>query len=102
MMKTLSTMLIAAAAAVVALFAPLPSFADGRNEALDLDQHASPDVTPQARYQDAVDRAADQLKKNLAHCDKLQQGERAECVREARELYDADMAKAGDVLNRPQ
>jgi hypothetical protein len=103
MNKTLPTLLIAAAAAIVTVIAPLPGFAaDSKDEALNLDQHTNPDVTPRDRYQAALDKAADALKKNLAHCDKLQAGERAECVREARALYDGDVAKASDVLNRPQ
>lgn len=103
MNKTLPTLLIAAAAAIVTVIAPLPSFAEGaRDDALNLDQHTNPDVTPRDRYQAALDRAAELLKKNLAHCDKLQAGERAECVRQAHELYDGDTAKASDVLNRPQ
>lgn len=103
MNKTLPTLLIAAAAAIVSIVAPMPSFADdGRDDALPLDQHTNPDVTPRDRYQATLDRAAEALKKNLAHCDKLASGERAECVREAQEQHDADTAKASDVLNRPQ
>ena len=103
MNKTVPTLLIAAAAAIVTIIVPLPSFADGgRDEALNLDQHVNPDVTPRDRYQAAMDRASEQLKKNLAHCDKLQAGERAECVRQAKDQYDGDTAKASDVLNRPQ
>lgn len=103
MNKTLPTLLAAAAAAIVTIVVPMPGFAaDSKDEVLNLDQHTSPDLTPRDRYQATLEKAADALKKNLAHCDRLQAGERAECVREARAQYDGDMAKASDVLARPQ
>jgi hypothetical protein len=103
MTKMLTTLLAAAVAALLTIVAPAPGFAaDAKDEAINLDQHTNPDVTPRDRYQQALDKAADALKRNLAHCDRLQAGERAECVREARALYDGDAAKAADVLARPQ
>jgi len=103
MNKMLPTLLLAAAAAVVTIVVPLPVFAaDAKDDAIPLDQHVDPAVSARDRYQQALDRAAQSLKKNLAFCDRLQAGERAECIREARELHDADMAKAADVLDRPQ
>jgi hypothetical protein len=103
MNRMLSTLLIAAVAAIVTIVAPLPGFAaDAKDEVIELDQHVDPGLSPRDRYQQALERAAQALKKNLAFCDRLQAGERAECIREAREQHDADTAKAADVLDRPQ
>jgi hypothetical protein len=101
MNKTLP-ILLAAAAAAVSIVAPLPAFADAKEDALQTDRGVAPDVSDQQRYQKAVENAALALKKNLAQCDKMRQADRAECIREANDLHDADMAKASDVLNRPR
>lgn len=101
--KTLPTLLLAAAAALVLVAAPDASLAgDAKDEAINLDQHVNPDTTPQQRHQAALAVAEANLRKNLARCDKLETSDRAECVREARALHDADVAKASDVLERPQ
>jgi hypothetical protein len=102
MNKTLSTLLIATAAAFVSVVASMPASADGRTSALELDRRANPDVTVEQRYQAALEQAAETLKNNVARCDRMQSGDRAECKREAHDLYDTDMAKAADILHRPR
>jgi len=101
--KTFPTLLLAAAAALVLVAAPQAGrAADSKDEALNLDQHVNPETTPQERHQAALAAAEANLRKNLARCDKLETSDRAECVREAKALHDADVAKASDVLERPQ
>ena len=102
MNKTLPTLLIAAAAAFVTVLAPVPTFADGRDDALEQNRDGNPDQTTRDRYQTAVDVANDSHTKNLALCDKMLPTDKAECTRQANELYDSDMAKASDMLHRPR
>jgi hypothetical protein len=99
--RMLTTLLIAAAAACVTVLAPMPAAADSMDEALEVDRGASPDVKAEDTYRADLEKAQKRLKDRLAQCDAMQSGDRAECVRRAQELHDADVARAGDVLNRP-
>ena len=99
--RTLSTLLIAAAAACVTILSPLPSAAEPVDEPLEPDRGVNPDLVVQDTYRADLEKAQKRLKTRLVQCDALQPGERAECIRRAQELHDADVARAGDVLNRP-
>ena len=57
-----------------------------------------PDLSPRQRYQSAVQEAGGGLKLNLGSCADLSPGERAACMRDARALYQKDMAAARDIL----
>jgi len=103
MNKTLPTLLISAAAALVTVVAPVPvAAADSTDDVLELDQGARPDVTPADRYKVAVDHANVALRLNLARCEKMQSADRAECTDEAHNLFDAAMASASDGLANPR
>jgi hypothetical protein len=99
--RTLTTLLIAAAAACVTIAAPIPAAADPVDEPLEVDRGVDPDVKAQDTYRADLEKAQKRLKQRLAECDTMQPGDRAECVRRAQELHDTDVARAGDVLNRP-
>lgn len=98
---TLSTLLIAAAAACVTIAAPIPAAADSMDEPLEVDRGVSPEVKAQDAYRADLEKAQKRLNQQLAQCDTLQSGDRAECIHRAQELHDTDIARAGDVLNRP-
>jgi len=99
--RTLTTLLIAAAAACVTIAAPLPAAAASLDEPLEVDRGVNPDVKAQDTYRADLEKARKRLKDRLVQCDVMQTGERAECIRRAQELHDADVSRAGDVLARP-
>ncbi len=102
MNKTLPTLLIAATAAVLTVLAPTPSQAtDSKDDTYEPDKGPNPDKTTHDRYQQVLKEAERRLKTSMAECDKMQASDRAECVRSAQEVHDADVARAQDFLERP-
>ena len=99
--RTLSTLLIAAVAACVTIAAPMPSAADSMDEPLEVDRGVSPEAKAEDTYRADLEKAQKRLKARLVECENMQPGDRAECIRRAQELHDTDVARAGDVLNRP-
>ena len=57
-----------------------------------------PDLTPQQLYRTAVREAGGGLQLNLGACKDLAVVERPACTREAREIYQREMAAARDIL----
>ncbi len=57
-----------------------------------------PDVSARQRYQTAVQEAGGGLKLNLGSCADMSAGERPPCARDARALYQKDMAAARELL----
>jgi hypothetical protein len=99
--RTLSTLLIAAVAACVTISAPIPAAADSVDEPLEVDRGVNPEVKAEDTYRADLEKAQKRLKARLAECENMQSGDRAECIRRAQELHDTDVARAGDILNRP-
>lgn len=101
--KTLPTLLIAAAAAVVSVLAPMPVFAeDSKDATYEPDKGVDPDRSTRDRYQAAVREAQNRLKANLAQCERMPAADRAQCVRDANDMHDSDVARANDFLPRPR
>jgi hypothetical protein len=63
-----------------------------------LERGAVPDVTPQQKYQTAIKEAGGGYKLYLAECATLAAAERSACRRDAKVLYDRDMAAARAIL----
>ena len=102
MNKTLPTLLIAATAAVLTVFAPMPSLAtDSKDDTYEPDKGPNPDKTTHDRVQQVLREADRRLKASMAECARMQASDRAECVRSAQEAHDADIARAQDFLERP-
>jgi hypothetical protein len=101
MERTLSTLLIAAAAACVTIAMPLPAAADAVDEPLEVERGVNPDLKAQDTYRADLEKARKRLEARRAECEAMDTGERAECIRRAQELHDTDIARAGDVLSRP-
>jgi hypothetical protein len=99
--RTLSTLLIAAMAACVTIVAPIPAAADPLDEALEADRGVDPDVKAEDIYRADLGKAEKRLQASLAQCVKMEAADQAECIRRAQALHDTDVARAGDVLNRP-
>ena len=103
MNKTLSTLLIAAAAAAVSVLAPMPSqAADSKDDTYEPDKGPNPDKTTHDRYVQVIREADQRLKASMAECVKMQASDRAECARSAQDVHDSDIARANDFLSRPQ
>jgi hypothetical protein len=88
-----------AAVAVSALVMALPAFAQG--DEASLQRGASPDTTPQQRYQTAIREAGGGLKVSLQECLTLVAAERKGCESTARARYKADMDAARAMLRNP-
>jgi hypothetical protein len=88
-----------AAVAVSALVMALPAFAQG--DEASLPRGASPDATPQQRYQTAIREAGGGLKVSLEECRTLVAVERKGCESTARARYKADMDAARAMLRNP-
>ena len=58
------------------------------------------DVTPQQRYRTAINEAGGGYKIYLVECAGLAVAERTGCRREAKAVYDRDMAAARQILRR--
>ena len=56
------------------------------------------DVTPQQKYRTAINEAGGGYKVYLEECAKLAAAERTACRRDAKSLYDRDMAAARQIL----
>ncbi len=103
MNKTLPTLLIAAAAALVSVAAPMPASAeDSKDSTLEPDKGPNPDRTVRDRYLMAMHEAQTRLSSSLAQCDRMQSADRAQCVRGANDTHEADVARANDFLDRPR
>ena len=102
MNKTLPTLLIAAAAAVLAVLAPMPSQAtDSKDDTYEPDKGPNPDKTTHDRYQQVLREADRRLKASLAECGRMQASDRAQCQRDAQDVHDSDVARANDFLEKP-
>jgi hypothetical protein len=101
MTQTLPTLLLAALAAVVSVAAPRAAGAeDSKDATYEPDKGPNPDLTTHARYREAVRNADKRLKDSLAQCDRMGAADRAQCVRNANQTHDADVAHANDFLER--
>ena len=58
------------------------------------------DMTPQQRYRTAINEAGGGYKLYLAECAGLATAERTACRREAKAVYDRDMAAARAILRK--
>ena len=58
------------------------------------------DVTPQQKYRTAINEAGGGYKVYLEECSTLAAAERTACRRDAKSLYDRDMAAARQILRR--
>lgn len=63
-----------------------------------IERGAVADATPQQRYQTAIKEAGGGYKLYLAECAAMAAAERTACRREAKTLYDRDMAAARAML----
>ncbi len=59
-----------------------------------------PDTTPQQRYTSAIKEAGGGYKLYLAECAAMAAAERSACRRDARAVYDREMAAARTILRR--
>lgn len=57
-----------------------------------------PDTTPQQKYRTAINEAGGGYKVYLAECAAMAAAERSACRRDAKALYDRDMAAARTIL----
>jgi hypothetical protein len=65
-----------------------------------LERGSIPDTTPQQRYRTAINEAGGGYKVWLAECAAMPAAERAACRREAKVVYDRDMAAARAILRK--
>jgi hypothetical protein len=65
-----------------------------------LERGSVPDTTPQQRYRTAINEAGGGYKVWLAECAAMPTSERAACRREAKAVYDRDMAAARAILRK--
>ncbi len=65
-----------------------------------LERGAVPDTTPQQRYRTAINEAGGGYKLWLAECAAMAGAERTACRREAKAVYDRDMAAARAILRK--
>jgi len=65
-----------------------------------LERGAVPDTTPQQRYRTAINEAGGGYKLWLAECAAMAAAERAACRRDAKVVYDRDMAAARAILRK--
>jgi hypothetical protein len=65
-----------------------------------LERGAVADVTPQQHYRTAINEAGGGYKVWLAECAAMAAAERAACRREAKAVYDRDMAAARAILRK--
>ena len=72
--------------------------ASARSEADSLARGAIADVTPQQKYNTAIREAGGAYKEALAECATLQIADRQACRREAKVIYDEEMASAKLIL----
>lgn len=63
-----------------------------------LERGAVADMTPQQRYRSAINEASGGYKLYLAECATMAAAERTACRRDAKALYDRDMAAARAIL----
>lgn len=63
-----------------------------------LERGAVADMTPQQRYRTAINEAGGGYKLYLAECAAMAAAERTACRRDAKALYDRDMAAARAIL----
>ena len=86
----ISAMLITAGAAVMAQPAAMEDSLIARG--------AVADVTPQQKYRTAINEAGGGYKVYLGECAALAAAERTACRRDAKMLFDSDMAAARQIL----
>lgn len=60
------------------------------------------DATPKARYQTSLKEAKAAYRENLAQCKSMSGSERAACNKEARTVYQDDLALAKKKLTEPE
>lgn len=65
-----------------------------------LERGAVADMTPQQRYRSAINEASGGYKLYLAECAAMAAAERTACRRDAKALYDRDMAAARALLRK--
>jgi hypothetical protein len=99
MNKTLSILLVTAAALVSAL---APVSASAEHPSQDADKGVNAEKTVRDYYLLAMHEAQTRLSDHLAQCDRLQAADHAKCVRDANSARDADVAHANEVLDRVQ
>ncbi len=63
-----------------------------------LERGAVPDVTPQQKYRTAINEAGGGYKEYLRECAAMAAADRTSCRREAKAVYDRDMAAARAIL----
>ncbi|MDO9357959.1 MAG: hypothetical protein Q7T70_03065 [Polaromonas sp.] len=97
MNRLFSTLLLSA---FVAATAPAVLAQPAAIEEQLLERGASPDTTAQQRYRTAINEAGGGYKLWLAECAALAAAERAACRRDAKAVYDRDMAAARAILRK--
>lgn len=65
-----------------------------------LERGAIEDKTPQQKYRTAINEAGGGYKLYLAECASMPAAERAACRREAKAVYDREMAAARQILRK--
>lgn len=65
-----------------------------------LERGAVEDTTPQQRYRTAINEAGGGYKLYLVECASMPAAERTACRREAKAVYDRDMAAARQILRK--
>ena len=101
MTQTLPTLLLAALAAVCSVAAPSVARAeDSKDATYEPNKGPNPGLTTDVRYRQAMRNADKRLKDSLAQCDRMGAADRAQCVRNANQTHDADVAHADDFLER--
>ena len=65
-----------------------------------LERGAVEDTTPQQKYRTAINEAGGGYKLYLAECASMPATERTACRREAKAVYDRDMATARQILRK--
>jgi hypothetical protein len=100
-MKQLPEIRTTAASAIIvmAVFA-VANFAHAstQSDEQSLQRGAVADVTPQQKYRSAIREAGGAYKESLRECVHAPGEGRRECAREAKAVYDADMAQARLIL----
>lgn len=86
--------LLAAALILVANIVPASTESDERS----LDRGAVADFTPHQRYRSAIREAGGAYKENQRDCAAAGPADRAACLRDAKAMYDRDMAAAKALL----
>lgn len=86
----LSALLVVASSAVLAQSAAI--------EDRLIERGSVADVTPQQKYQSAIKEAGGGYKLYLAECASMAAADRTACRRDAKALYDRDMAAARAIL----